>query len=325
MRALGLAIDLEVPLAGVPSSGACVCTRARPDAPHVPLDRVHARHRQEAPSTGAAGTGSDVTNGMVLLSGPDHYDVVEVDVDGGAEKVLDFAFNLARLAVSATPRHRSTPRAATACRRCARPGSRPPAPTAPRAWSARSTAKSNNQAIVSNRSSGALHADDVTRGYRIDVWNSLNGRWHSLCARDGTYEFPERAGDAQVLGRRLHHRRHLAIGRRHLDRSAASRIVVSLGGLEPVRAASRQDGRARRSRPSKRFRAAAANPADATFRLETSFAATKGRCRGCGSAPSTSSAPGRSISPATASPATPCSTTATTCRRSRCRICASSR
>ena len=25
------------------------------------------------------------------------------------------------------------------------------------------------------------------RGYRIDVWDSLTSKWHSLCRRDGTY------------------------------------------------------------------------------------------------------------------------------------------
>src|SRR5205807_1104096 len=30
---------------------------------------------------------------------------------------------------------------------------------------------------------------DVTRGFRIDVWTSLSGHWHSLCLRDGTYRF----------------------------------------------------------------------------------------------------------------------------------------
>ena len=52
-------------------------------------------------------------------------------------------------------------------------------------------AKSNNAAIIAGpqNSTFALHAEDVTRGYRIDVWNSLSGQWHSLCLRDGTYNF----------------------------------------------------------------------------------------------------------------------------------------
>lgn len=36
-----------------------------------------------------------------------------------------------------------------------------------------------------------LFAEDLTRGYRIDVWSSLTQKWHSLCDRIGTYSFEE--------------------------------------------------------------------------------------------------------------------------------------
>ena len=39
---------------------------------------------------------SDVSNGMLFLSGPDQYDVVEMDVDGASEKAMDLATSLAR-------------------------------------------------------------------------------------------------------------------------------------------------------------------------------------------------------------------------------------
>src|SRR5260370_10816304 len=46
----------------------------------------------------AIGPQGDIANGMVLPSGPDDYDVVQVDLDGAANKLLDFAFNLQRIA-----------------------------------------------------------------------------------------------------------------------------------------------------------------------------------------------------------------------------------
>src|SRR6202022_4832580 len=131
----------------------------------------------------------DVTDGMLLLSGPTGYDVVEMDVDGAGEKALDFAYNLARLAFGDakssidTPSEYGLPALRSAGFSAAR------VRCASRLVNTLYTAKSNNQDITTDpqTSNFFLHADDVTRGYRIDVWNSLSGKWHSLCLRDGTY------------------------------------------------------------------------------------------------------------------------------------------
>jgi len=134
---------------------------------------------------------SDVTDGMLLLSGPEQYDIVELDIDGGAEKALDFSYNLARLAFGDaknsidTPATYGLPSLRSAGFSAAR------VDRATRLVSTFNAAKSNNAAIIAGpqNSTFALHAEDVTRGYRIDVWNSLSGQWHSLCLRDGTYNF----------------------------------------------------------------------------------------------------------------------------------------
>src|SRR5262249_20565603 len=98
MRALGLAIDLEVPTDGVPAaSNVRVIPSLQGPAPMTPWTayRLDAKARR---FVAAPDADSDVTDGMLLLSGPDQYDVVELDVDGAANKVLDFAYNLSRLA-----------------------------------------------------------------------------------------------------------------------------------------------------------------------------------------------------------------------------------
>jgi len=38
-------------------------------------------------------------------------------------------------------------------------------------------------------SSDELHAEDLVRGYRVDVRSTASGRWRSLCQRDGEYRF----------------------------------------------------------------------------------------------------------------------------------------
>jgi hypothetical protein len=128
-RALGLVIDVEVPSAGVPAAGS---VRVQPSVSGPALTPLTAYTLNTTTATflPAAGPDSDVTDGMLLLSGPDDYDVVELDVDGGAEKALDFSYNMARL-VSATLPFRSTHRTTTGCRRCARQVFLSPGPTAP--------------------------------------------------------------------------------------------------------------------------------------------------------------------------------------------------
>ena len=139
----------------------------------------------------APGPASDVSSGMLLLSGTDQYEVVELDLDGAAEKALDFALNLWRIGSGIakstidTPQNYGLPSLRSAGFSCARVG------RALRLVSTFKNAQQNNNEIVANpqTSTVVLHTDDVTRGYRVDVWSSLTGQWHSLCLRDGVYHF----------------------------------------------------------------------------------------------------------------------------------------
>jgi hypothetical protein len=191
MRALGLAIDLEIPLTGVPASSN---VRVHPSLPGpTPMTpwTAYTLNSTTKHFVAAPGPGSDVTEGMLLLSGPTQYDVIELDVDGAGEKALDFAYNMARLAFGDaqtsidTPNEYGLPSLRSAGFSATR------VDRATRLVNTFQTARSNNTDITADPKSSKffLHADDVTRGYRIDVWNSLSGQWHSLCLRDGTYNF----------------------------------------------------------------------------------------------------------------------------------------
>jgi hypothetical protein len=191
MRALGLAIDLEVPLAGVPPSSN---VRVHPSLPGpTPMTPWTAYTLNVAAKqfVAATVTGSDVADGMLLLSGPTEYDVVELDVDGAGEKALDFSYNMARLAFGDAQTSIDTPVefGLPSLRSAGFSASR--VDRATRLVSIFRAASSNNADITADPKSSKflLHAEDVTRGYRIDVWNSLSGQWHSLCLRNGTYNF----------------------------------------------------------------------------------------------------------------------------------------
>lgn len=51
------------------------------------------------------------------------------------------------------------------------------------------TAKEFNQALVNNQPMPrAFGAEDLVRGYRIDVWDAVTAKWHSLHRRHGQYQ-----------------------------------------------------------------------------------------------------------------------------------------
>ena len=96
-RALGLVIDLEVPLAGVPASGSVrvqpSLRRARADSFH----RIHAgRDHGQVPARGRARA---PTSSMACCSCPDPTSTTSLSLTSTAvpEKILDFSYNLARL------------------------------------------------------------------------------------------------------------------------------------------------------------------------------------------------------------------------------------
>ncbi len=138
----------------------------------------------------------DIRDGMLAMAGatdritlknPSKYDVVTVDADGSAMKTVDFSANLFRMAA---PRDRSyvTPEGA------ALPALRSGGIGIVKFN--RAAALSAHFGVAALRNSAAamaapgtieLYADDLVRGYRIDVDDG--GTWHSLCRRDGTYQF----------------------------------------------------------------------------------------------------------------------------------------
>jgi hypothetical protein len=220
----------------------------------------------------APGVSSDVSSGMLLLSGTDQYEVVEVDVDGAAEKLLDFASNLARIAFARatstidTPQNYGLPSLRSAGFSCARVG------RAVRLVSTFQQATQNNGAIVANPQSPSviLQADDVTRGFRIDVWTSLSGKWHSLFFRDGTYNFLN-----GPLSRQFSDEGFVTVATsQSADGSSPDlRLPESLFRWAGWSLAARRPGRTIGSDSTP---ASVVNPATTAFKLETNFTVTKG-------------------------------------------------
>lgn len=140
----------------------------------------------------------ELKNGMLKL-GDDHYangyTIVQVDVDGAAIKAMDFAANLQQSQkhkTTDTPDATGVPSLRSGGISVVRNG------RAFKMAQAFVKAKDINHLAESNQEV-VLYAEDLVRGYRIDVWDSASSRWHSLCKRVGRYRFAN-AGIEKLVG-----------------------------------------------------------------------------------------------------------------------------
>lgn len=129
--------------------------------------------------------GGDLFNRLLRL-GEAPFTTMQIDVDGAAEKTLQFAANLQRmtspsLQTTDTPTTASLPSLQTAGIAVIRSG------RAQALNDALQHANAADQAIATS-SQAVLFAEDLTRGYRVDVLDGGAGRWRSLCARRTTFD-----------------------------------------------------------------------------------------------------------------------------------------
>src|SRR5712692_7211189 len=211
-RKLGLLIDLEIdaPAASLATLLASHSIRILPER----TSPASAFNNDFAPWTKLlAGKfvaepkpGSDLLNGMLKLRNVDarfspdskaDFDLLQLDVDGGSLKTLDFAGNMRRWL--------SVPRAYTAPNDGGLPSFRTSGLALVKRARAAKLASTllamapNNLAVESSPPSVdmnlpvLLFADDLVRGYRVDIFDKTKAStavWRSLCKRIGTYSFP---------------------------------------------------------------------------------------------------------------------------------------
>jgi hypothetical protein len=196
LRLLGLVVDLRIAaadLAGLPATTTVSVTpqwtptilaaggKSTDTTPATRCLLTRASLAAAPRATAAELTG----DGYLPLGDPERYAVVQIDPDGAALKALQLAGNLPRSREHVwdeQPQAYSLPALRSAGFSVARIG---------RASTMVGTFHRGQQV---NDAAGAgqqvvLDAEDVTRGYRIDVWDSTSTQWHSLQARAGRYTF----------------------------------------------------------------------------------------------------------------------------------------
>ncbi len=206
LRRLGLVFDLLIPLGPntPPSAGQVQViaswTPAIPNGAGFQTKNVFPKTRygfsKETFTAAPRSVDPDLKNGMLMLSDPKKYEVVQLDTDGAAIKALDFAANLIRTQTPQftsddTPENHSVPSLRSGGIAVARVG------RATNLHAALLTAKQHDANAAANQDV-VLDAEDLMRGYCVDVWHSDTGRWHPLCRRVGTYDFLT-AGETLVV------------------------------------------------------------------------------------------------------------------------------
>lgn len=212
MRALGLVIDLVIipdTTVSLPSEGTVrVC-------PHISSslleDALHFRpntHYQLDNSRFIAKPNPDeskISNGLLCLNNVDNFQVIQPELVGSAIKLQNAATNLAGMIrldnwPANAPEDVGIPSLETAGISVIRVDQ---VETLKRRFGKN---KRLNNALAKVdpsilslpqfteseddlQASDELYADDLIRGYRIDIWDNRSNRWHSLCQRLGKYEF----------------------------------------------------------------------------------------------------------------------------------------
>lgn len=201
LRALGLVFDVEIPESLCPASPqgntyasidlenvtpgftwSVPTTIVLPATSYVRSTGAFAAAPASTPDLLAAGTypPGDVVDGVLALA-PAWFHLVQVDLDGALLKALTLADNLANardasVVGDALPALRSSGIALMANGRALQ-----------MLEAVRANTGFDDALASGSPMPRSFTARDITRGFRLDVWSSRTGKWHSLHRRDATY------------------------------------------------------------------------------------------------------------------------------------------
>ncbi len=162
----------DVETVNLPSTSQRLETRC-----YVSSDGFYALPRESSP---------EIADRMLPLENTRRWEVVHIDTEGSAIKMLNFATGLA---VARTSKKTDDTPDATSV-----PSLRAGGISVARIDKAKDTHETfvRQDEINEKLETGEdirLDAEDITCGYAIDIWDSATKGWHSLCERSGTYEF----------------------------------------------------------------------------------------------------------------------------------------
>lgn len=208
MRKIGLVVDLLVPLDGAaPPAQGIVKVSPTGFPPFISALRTHYELSDAGFVTQPRPVDPEISNGFLRFNDTNLFRVLQVDTVGGGTKVRNMATNVCgyELKDNRAPNMPDTT-GLPALRSAGISVVRMNLETGLRDQFLRSHALQQSvfaidkqpplvatppDAGVPAAPTDELFAEDVVRGYRIDVFDSQSRTWHSLCQRVGTYDFLE--------------------------------------------------------------------------------------------------------------------------------------
>ncbi len=188
LRLLGLVIDLDVNLDGsapppsgptevrvVPAGGALTGATIRTPRTHAEVGST-----TFAPLPGSGG--GHLAGRFLRFDDTAQYETIQVEPDGAGLKAVDLAGNLRRRQLhpsEGSPTDSSLPSLRADGFAVARKGAAQQLHDRLAQGPSRETDLGNDAL--------ELWAEDLVRGFRVDVWDSRSGAWHSLMQRTGEY------------------------------------------------------------------------------------------------------------------------------------------
>ena len=292
LRLFGLVVDLEVPVpASPPATGDLQVTPTWTPSVSPPSTDVTPTTSTDTSTflaTPRAFPKTELSGGQLRMSDDvpystePAYPVIELELDGSALKTVNFARGVYRATSGVwrtdfTPDAYAPPALRSAGLAVAHTGQGLSFGTAMQ------TADSLNSPMASSPPGPVeLFAEDVTRGFRIDVWDDATNLWHQLCARVAA---PTPGGLA--IGRAPHVQLvavpsgdegwvELSLAQGNAggaDDSYLSELILRWGGWSLV---APRPGEHLTAAPADGLEANQNNPATGAFPLQASFAAAPG-------------------------------------------------
>jgi hypothetical protein len=192
LRRLGLIIDGTVPKSAVTTATLAKVRLKAPTAAQLPLPSSFAqstpwtRYTRESglflpePSEDSAVT-TDLRLGMLKLGDSSRFEIQQLDTDGSALKLGNYAVALAPILFDDPPDRPEPPHLRTAGLMVARVDR---STQATQRFGAAHALEGN---VGSDMTGTVLQADDVLRGFRVDARRQSDGQWRSLCQREGSF------------------------------------------------------------------------------------------------------------------------------------------
>jgi hypothetical protein len=217
LRRMGLVVDLTVtvPAGGLPATGTVrvipTLTLSSPTAHHTPKTHYELATNRFVARPRVAG--ADLNAGLLRLQDEARFEIQQVDVVGAGVKLQNTATNLVGLvALNEMPANAGSDDGLPALQTAGIAIVRPDAAADLKAAFVQSYALNAGLAkldsspvkpLASGQPAPAptdeVYAEELVRGYRLDVWDEATKRWLSLCRRVGSYAFLELGPGGEAL------------------------------------------------------------------------------------------------------------------------------